>query len=165
MWLSFVCTSHLYHLYFIPAERQARHCHAGAAQSFSLFIHSRIYGAQFSSFTPSASQPAKKCSASRSITPTFFRSKTMPRWSVWSSKSLLISAIACFSFRPLRTNTVNLPRAAVSILKVIGHAVRPPCRSRLCCTASLPSEHPSRAVQPSTQLDLTENRARNRKLE
>ncbi len=80
----------------------------------------------------------------------------MSRQSVWSSKSLLNSAIACVSIRPLRTNTVNLPRAAVSILNVIDQATS---QSRLCCTTLLPSEHRSLAVQPSTQLDFTENRS------
>src|ERR1700679_743757 len=45
------------------------------------------------------------------------------------SKSLLNSAIACVSTRPLRTNTFNPPRAAVSILKVIDQANT---QSRLC---------------------------------
>src|ERR1700689_574084 len=48
------------------------------------------------------------------------------------SKSLLNSAIACVSTRPLRTNTFNPPRAAVSILKVIDQATR----SRVCGACS-----------------------------
>jgi hypothetical protein len=47
----------------------------------------------------------------------------MLRQPVWSSKNLLNSAIACVSSRPLRMNTENLPRAAVSILKVIDQAL------------------------------------------
>src|SRR5216684_3004592 len=103
-------------LFFVLVERPAGHCRS---QSFSLVIHSRIYGVQLSSFTPSASQRTKKCITSRSITPTSFRSKTMSRRSVWHSKSLFNSAMACLSIRPLRMNTVDLPRAAVSILKAI----------------------------------------------
>src|SRR6267143_2340377 len=41
-------------------ERQARHYHVATTQSFSLSIHSRIYGVQFSSFAPSPSQLMKK---------------------------------------------------------------------------------------------------------
>jgi len=94
-----------------------RRCHP---QPFSLSIHSRIYEGQFSNFTPSAWQCSKKQITSRSTTPTFFRFKTILRESGWSSKSLFSSAIACVSSRPLKMNTVNLPRATVSILKVIG---------------------------------------------
>jgi hypothetical protein len=35
---------------------------------------------------------------------------------------------------------VNLPRAAVSILKVIDQTISPTSQSWLCCTAFLPSE-------------------------
>src|SRR5260370_7725284 len=59
-------------------------------------------------------------------------------------------------------NTVNLPRAAVSILKVIDQAISPTSQSWLCCTAFLPSEPRSRAVQPNSQLDFADNRARTR---
>src|ERR1700682_532086 len=58
-------------------DPQARHYHVATTQSFSLSIHSRIYGVQFSSFTPSASQLIKKRITSRSTTPTSLRSKTM----------------------------------------------------------------------------------------
>src|SRR5258708_29637511 len=91
--------------------------------SFSLSIHSRIYEGQFSSFTPSASQRAKKCITSRSITLTAFRSKTMSASSGWDSNRLVNSAIAGVSIRPLRLNTVHPLRAAVSILKVIDQAI------------------------------------------
>src|SRR5690348_4494585 len=94
----------------------------GRAQSFSRSIHSQIYEGQFSNFTPFASQCTKKRIRSRLITPTSFRSKTMPPRSLGSSKSLLNSAIAGVSIRPLRMNTVNLPRSVVSILKVIDQA-------------------------------------------
>src|SRR5260370_11250375 len=46
--------------------------------------------------------------------------------------------------------------AAVSIPKVTDQATS---QSRLCRTPFLPSERRSRVVQPSSQLDLTENRA------
>jgi len=39
------------------------------------------------------------------------------------SQPLLNSAIACVSIRPLRMNTVNRRCAAVSILKIIDHAI------------------------------------------
>src|SRR5712664_38783 len=58
-------------------ERQARHYHVATTQSVSLSIHSRIYGVQFSSFTPFASHLIKKRITSRSTTPTSLRSKTM----------------------------------------------------------------------------------------
>ena len=64
----------------------------------------------------------------------------MSRQSVWSSKSVLNSVIACLSIRPLRMNTVNLLRAAVSILKVIDRPVDQRCASG--CTAPH-SLHPS----------------------
>src|SRR5260370_36676455 len=83
----------------------------------------------------------------------------MSQWFAWSSKSVLNSAIACVPIRPLRMNTVNLPRAAVSILKTIDQATP---QSQLCCTGILLSKHQPRAVQPNAQLDLTENRARKR---
>jgi hypothetical protein len=51
---------------------------------------------------------------------------------------------------------VNPPRTAVSILKVIDRPIRRTSQSRLCCTASLPSEHRSLVVQLSAQLDVTE---------
>ena len=35
-------------------------------------------------------------------------------------------------------------------------------QSRMLCTAFLPSEHRSRVMQPNSQLDFTENRARKR---
>src|ERR1700687_1560638 len=127
------------------------------SQSFSLSIHSRRYGVQFSSFTPSASQRARKPITSRLTRLTSFRSRTMSRESVWSLKSLLSSTIAWVSIRPLRMNTVNLPRVAVSILKVIDQATS---QSRLGCTAFLSSEQRSRVVQPSAQLDFIENTAR-----
>jgi hypothetical protein len=134
-------------------------CHL---QSFSLSIHSRIYEAQFSSFTPSASQHTRKRTTSRWITPTSFRSTTMSRQSVWSSKSVLISVIACLSIRPLKMSTVNLPRAAVSILKVIDRLFNQRCTGGCACATFLPSEHRPQAVQPSSQLDLSENRAESR---
>ena len=101
------------------AEPQAGRCRFHAIQSFSLSIHSRMYEAQFSSFTPSASQDIKKHITSRSITPTSFISKTISRQSVRPSKSLRSSAVACVSIRPLRMNTLSVPRVAVSIRKVI----------------------------------------------
>jgi len=48
-------------------------------QSFSLSIHSRRYGVQFSSLTPSASHLAKKATTSRPARLTSFRSRTMSR--------------------------------------------------------------------------------------
>src|SRR5258708_3191017 len=50
-------------------------------------------------------------------------------------------------------NTVNLPRAAVSILKVIGQAICPTSESRLCATLLLPSER--RSHPPSAVIRLT----------
>ena len=108
-------------------------------QSFSLSIHSRTYEAQCSSFTPCASQLMKKRTMSRSITPASFRSRTMSRQSLWPSKSLFYSAIACVSIRPLRMKTVNLPRAAVSILKVMN---LPTSQSQRC----LLRPEPKRAI-------------------
>src|ERR1700682_2260851 len=89
---------------------------------------------------PSASQRTKKHITSRSITLTSFKSKTMSRKSVWHSKSLSNSAIASFSIRPLRMNTVDLPRAAVSILKAIDQAFD---RHDSHGCAALHSFHPS----------------------
>jgi hypothetical protein len=77
----------------------------------------------------------------------------------WSSKSLISSAIADVSIRPLRTNTVNLPRSVVSILNVIAQTIRPTSQSRLGCTPLLPSEHEPQVVQLTSQSDLAENRA------
>jgi hypothetical protein len=144
---------------FIPAERHARPPCPCDPQSFSLSIHSRIYGAQFSSFTPSASQLAKKHITSRSTTVTSFRSKTMARRSVWCSNDLLNSAIAGVSIRPLSANTVNGPRAALSILKVIGRTTSQRGRGA-AVPHRIPSKNRSQAVQPNIQLHFTENRAR-----
>jgi hypothetical protein len=52
---------------------------------------------------------------------------------------------------------VNLPRAAVSIRKVIDQATS---QSRLCRTAFFTSEHRLRVMQPSDQLEFAENRTR-----
>jgi hypothetical protein len=82
MCFSSVSTPHLCgsHCVVRLPERHGRHrrgrCHP---QSFPRFIHSRIYEAQFSSFAPSASQPTRKRTTSRWITPTSFTSKTMSR--------------------------------------------------------------------------------------
>src|ERR1700686_3378274 len=83
----------------------------------------------------------------------------MARRSVWSSNNLLNSAIAGVSIRPLSANTVNGPRAALSILKVIGQATS---LLQLRRKAFLLSERRAQVVQPSTQLDFTENKARKR---
>ena len=59
-------------------------------------------------------------------------------------KVLFNSATACFSMRPLRVNTVNLPRAAVSILKAIDQAISPTPQLDLRRTAVL---HPSTGLR------------------
>src|SRR5437899_2502353 len=136
----FVCTLHLcvpFICISLPLNDNRVVAASMSPQSFSLSIHSRIYEGQFSSFTPSVSQRARKPITSRSTTPTSFKSKTMSQKSDWSSKSLLNSAIACVSIRPLRRNTVNPPRTALSILKVIDQ----PHRSR--GSAALHSFHPN----------------------
>src|SRR5712692_1500691 len=81
MCFSFVCASHLCSI----------RCHA---QSFSLSIHSLMYEAQFSSFTPSASQRTKKRITSRSITPTSFRPKSVSRQAF--NKSPRLGCRLCF---------------------------------------------------------------------
>ena len=58
---------------------------------------------------------------------------------------------------------MNLPRDAVSILKAMNHPFDPIAVSARCRTAMLPAEHRSLAVQPSTQVDFIENKARKRK--
>jgi hypothetical protein len=45
------------------------------------------------------------------------------RRSVWHSKSLLNSAVACSSIRPLKVKIVDFPRTEVSILKVMARAI------------------------------------------
>src|SRR5579863_6655431 len=98
---------------FLVRVHDQRVTNVATSQSFSLSIHSRIYGVQFSSFTPSASQPARKAITSRPIRLTSFRSRTMSRRSAWNSRSLLSSSIAWLSIRPLRMNTVNFPRGEI----------------------------------------------------
>jgi hypothetical protein len=71
-----------------------------------------------------------------------------------SNKSAQLGYRICFD-SATRTNTANLPRCAVSILKVIDQAISPISQSRVH------SSHPSTdslVVHPSTQLDFTENR-------
>src|SRR5579872_93310 len=59
---------------------------------------------------------------SRSTKLTSLRSTTMFRESVRSLKSRFNSASARVSMWPLRTNTLNFPREAVSILKLMSYA-------------------------------------------
>ena len=54
---------------------------------------------------------------------------------------------------------MNLPRGAVSILKVIDQPIGPTCGLGCRALHAFPSEHRRRVVQPSAQLDLTENKA------
>src|SRR5260370_38818161 len=51
-------------------------------------------------------------------------------------------------------NTVNLPRAAVSILKVIDQTISPTSQSSLCCTAFLPPE-PDQCNRIANWISLT----------
>src|SRR5437773_1903212 len=63
-----------------PASKLPSLCMCASSyvpQSFSLSIHSRIYGAQFSSVTPSASLRARNRTTSRSTRLTSFRSTVM----------------------------------------------------------------------------------------
>jgi hypothetical protein len=68
------------------------------------------------------------------------------------------------SVQPLRANTRNGPRTALSILKVMEQAISGrgavvPHRTRVS------SQNRSLVMQPSTQSDFTENRAQTTKLE
>src|SRR6266852_7689547 len=69
-----LCTC--FSFFYVPSRLRSIRCHT---QSFSLSIHSRRYGVQFSSFMPSASQRERKPTTSRPTRLMSFRSKTMSR--------------------------------------------------------------------------------------
>jgi hypothetical protein len=97
---------------------------------------------------PATSHPFRNLTASRSASLRSRKSRMMLRQS--RSKSCFSSATCSASIRPLRANTVNLCRADLSILKVIG-----------CRRDALPCGHPAtdvRWVQSRGHMQPIENR-------
>src|SRR5258708_12868009 len=99
-----LCTC--FSFFYAPSHLRSIRCHT---QSFSLSIHSRIYGVQFSSSTPSASQRARKAITSRSTSLTSFSSRTMSQWFAWSPNIRPNYTTPSLPIRPLRTPPLNHP--------------------------------------------------------